>query len=488
MPNDSIRIFGKDHLVPYWHLAGALLFGFLLRRFFITHFHPYAGDAQFYEELARNWLYHGVYGRNLWGQLLPSDMRMPGYPAFLATIYRTLGRSPAAVMSVQALVDLATCVLTAMIAARLAPASKRKKVATIALWLAALCPFTANYTGVVLTETLATFITSLAMLIFVWPWTNADMDITRADMSRNLLLRYVGWFFLGGVIVGVGTLVRPETPLLLIAVGLVMCARWRRPANWWKLSLAVLWMGVGLILPLAPWASRNALHLGRVQFLSPRYTESPGDYVPRGFYAWTQTWMVKFGDAYSVTWKLGEKVAIDANTLPASAYDSPAELARVAALIDEYNKRSFVTPELNFQFAQLAEERAEAHPVRTYILIPIERGWWLWFTPRIELLPYSGKLWPLHEAWHNNLEDFSVTFGYAILNFIYVGMALIGAWKFRAHEGIALLATFLVVRTVFFTQQLTVEPRYVIVCFPIVLALGALAWTSPRGSTAADVI
>jgi 4-amino-4-deoxy-L-arabinose transferase-like glycosyltransferase len=479
-PTHSSRIFGRGHVVSYGHLAAALLCGILLRWFFISHFHPYAGDAQFYEELARNWLYHGVYGRNLWGQLLPSDMRMPGYPAFLAAIYRTLGRTRAAVTSVQVVVDMLTCLLTALIAARLAPASKRKIVATIALWLAALCPFTASYTGVVLTETLTTFITTLAVLVFVRALMHPDMYISRGAISRDLLLKYVAWFFLGGLIVGVGTLVRPETPLLLIAMGIVLCVRWWRPADWWKLALAILWMGAGLILPLSPWAARNTLHLGRVQFLSARYTETPGDYVPRGFYAWTQTWMVKFGDAYSVSWKLGEKAPIDTNTLPVSAYDSPDERAKVAQLIDEYNKRALVTPELNHLFAQLASERAAAHPIRTYIFIPIERAWWTWFTPRIELLPYSGKLWPVHEAWHNNAEDFSVTLGLGVLNFIYAGMALIGAWKFRARGGIAFLLMFLLIRTAFFTQVQTVEPRYVMVCFPVVLALGALAWVSAR--------
>jgi 4-amino-4-deoxy-L-arabinose transferase-like glycosyltransferase len=466
--------------VPYGHLAAALLCGVLLRWFFVSHFHPYAGDVQFYEELARNWFYHGVFGRNMWGQLLPSDMRMPGYPAFLAAIYGTLGRSRAAVTSVQVAVDLITCVLTALIAARLAPASKRKLVATIALWLAALCPFTANYTGVVLTETLTTFITTLAILVFVRALTHPDMNISRDSISRILLFKYVGWFFLGGLIVGLGTLVRPETPLLLIAMGVVLCVRWRRPADWWKLALAILWMGAGLILSLSPWAARNALHLGRVQFLSARYTETPGDYVPRGFYAWTQTWMVKFGDAYSVTWKLGEKLPIDLNAIPASAFDSQAERARVGELVNEYNKRTLVTPALNRQFAQLASERAAQHPVRTYIFIPIERAWWTWFTPRIELLPYSGKLWPLQEAWHNNAKDFSATLGCGILNYIYVGMALVGAWKYRARAGIPFLLTFLLIRTAFFTQVQTVEPRYVIVCFPVVLVLGALAWAPSR--------
>jgi 4-amino-4-deoxy-L-arabinose transferase-like glycosyltransferase len=470
--------------VPYGHLAAALLCGILLRWFFISHFNPFAGDAKFYEELARNWLYHGVYGRFLHGQLLPTDERVPGYPAFLAAIYRTLGQSRTTVTSMQVVVDLMTCVLTALIAARFAPAAMRTRVATISLWLAALCPFTASYTGVVLTETLATFITTLAVLIFVRALTHPDMNIARSNISNNLVLKYVGWFFLGGIVVGLGTLVRPETPLILGATGLVLCVRWWRRTNWWKLALAILWVGAGLILPLAPWAARNVLNVGQVQFLAPPHAETPGDRVLPGFYNWTQTWLVKFRDAYSVSWKLGEKLPIDINAIPSYAFDSHEERAQVAQLINEYNKRALITPRLNVQFVQLASERAAHHPVRTYIIIPLERAWWTWFTPRIELLPYSGNLWPLREAWHNNATEFSATLGLGILNYVYVGMALIGAWKFRGRAGTSFLLSFLLIRTAFLTQLQTVEPRYVMECFPVVLALCALAWTKPRVAVA----
>ena len=477
---DPIRIFGKGHVVPYGHLAAALLCGVLLRWFFISHFNPFAGDAKFYEELARNWLTHGVYGRNLHGQLLPSDERVPGYPALLAAIYKTLGQSRVAVASVQVVIDLMTCVLTALIAARLAPVAKRTFTATIALWLAALCPFTASYTGVVLTETLATFFTALAVLIFICALTHPDMNISRSAISNNLVLKYVGWFFLGGIIVGLATLVRAETPLLLLALGLALCVRWWRPQNWWKLALAILWVGAGLILPLSPWAARNVLQVGQLQFLAPPHSETPGDHVLPGFYDWTQTWLIRFHDAYSVSWKIGEKSPIDINSIPNYAFDSPDERAQVSELINEYNKRALITPALNFQFAQLAEERAARHPVRTYIAIPIERAWWMWFTPRIELLPYSGNLWPMRQAWRNNATEFAATLALGILNYIYVGMALVGAWKFRGRAGISFLLTFLVIRTAFLTQLQTVEPRYVMVCFPAVLVLCALAWVKPR--------
>src|SRR5713226_4800671 len=154
------------------HLAPALLAGLALRLFFISHFPFYSGDTAYYEELARNWLYHGVYGFYANGQLLPSDARAPGYPAFLAGIYFLAGTGRQAVMLAQAFLDLATCVLAAGIAARLAADASdatRSRVTAAALWLTALCPFTANYAAVPLTEVLATFFTTLTLLIFLSP-------------------------------------------------------------------------------------------------------------------------------------------------------------------------------------------------------------------------------------------------------------------------------------------------------------------------------
>ena len=99
----------------------------------------------------------------------------------------------------------------------------------------------------------------------------------------------------------------------------------------------------------------------------------------------------------------------------------------------------------------------------------------MWFTPRIELLPYSGQLWPPAKKWHDNHADFLVTAGFGLLNFVFVGLALVGAWRCRTHPALAWLATFILLRTAVLTQLQTVEPRYVLECFPAVLSLGAVA-------------
>ncbi len=456
------------------HLAPALLAGLGLRLFFIWHFPFYSGDTAYYEELARNWLYHGVYGFYSHGQLLPSDARAPGYPAFLAGIYFLAGTGRKAVMLAQAFVDLATCVLAAGVAGRLAagaPGTSRSRVAAAALWLTALCPFTANYTAVPLTEVLATFFTTVALLIFLSP---AGMTLDRIFSNRDLLRSARNWFA-GGLVVGFGTLVRPETPLLLGAVLIALWLRYRRPANWRRLTVATLSMIVGLLLPLAPWAARNAVSLGRVQFLAPRYAETYGDVLPIGFYAWTKTWMFRFRDAYLFTWKLPTQ-PIDLKNLPSYAADSPEELSRVSSLLDRYNRARGMTRSLDLEFAELARERAKRHPIRTYVWIPIERAAAMWFTPRITLLPYSGRLWPLAESYHRNPTDLEVTLGLALLNFLYVGMALAAAWSWRKNPGVLLIVAFIFIRTAFLTQLQTCEPRYVLVCFPALLAMAAQLW------------
>jgi hypothetical protein len=149
----------------------------------------------------------------------------------------------------------------------------------------------------------------------------------------------------------------------------------------------------------------------------------------------------------------------------------------VAGLLGRYNSDLAMTPMLDREFANLAAERTARNPLRTYIYVPAGRIVAMWFTPRIELLPYSGKLWPPGERWRGNSADFGVTFGFGILSFVYLGLALVGWWRYRAQLAVTFLFLFVAIRTLAMTQLQTVEPRYVIECFPVIVALGALAWT-----------
>jgi 4-amino-4-deoxy-L-arabinose transferase-like glycosyltransferase len=449
------------------NVALAAFAGLALRFFYVLKLPATdSGDAPFYIELAWNWLKGGVYGAVVDGRLMPLDTRVPGYPAFLAAIFSVAGQSSRAVMFVQAFLDLATCFVIALIAARLAPEMFRRRIAMAGLWLAALCPFTANYTAVLLTETLVIFLTALAMLLLI----EAE---TRAAGAGSMEPRTLSPWFLGGVIVGFGALVRPETPLLLAAAGLVCVARWWRPVHWTKLIRASVLMAVGLLLPLLPWAARNWRSLDEVQFLTPRYLQMPDDFSPRGFDAWTATWLWKFGDVYRTLWQL-DSGEIPMNVFPPQAFDTPEERARVAAMLDDYNYTLTETLEQDAAFAELARERTARHPLRTWVKIPLLRSLVMWFTPRVELLPNSSPLHPVASEWEDDRGDFVQTLALGAVNVVYVALALAGLWIARRRPGVAFLGVFLVLRTLYIAGFIeTPEPRYVLECFPAVIALAA---------------
>ncbi len=462
-----------------FHVLSAVLAGLTLRAIFILKFPVSdAGDSPFYIDLAWNWLKRGVYGLTVNGGLAPVDMRVPGYPAFLAAIFAVAGKSERAVMFSQATLEMFTCGVIALIASRLAPQYARRRTVIAGLWLAALCPFTANYTAAVLAETLAIFLTAVAILVLIQTQFGGDSSHREPLGAGGSLSPW----FLAGIIVGFGALVRPETPLLLLVAGLVLLARWWKPRNWLRLIRATALMAIGLALPLAPWASRNWRTLHRVEFLAPRYGQLPGELAPRGFDAWTHTWLWRFRDVFAVSWKL-DGARIDVADIPPSAFDSPDQRARVAKLLASYDRTLTLTSAQDRSFGKIARERTELHPLRTWAKIPLLRSFALWFAPRVELLPYTGRLFPISREWDKDREDFCVTAALVLVNVVYLGFAVIGAWaawkisSFR--PAIAFLVAFIVIRTVFIACFAEApEPRYVLECFPAVIALAAFAFAT----------
>jgi 4-amino-4-deoxy-L-arabinose transferase-like glycosyltransferase len=74
--------------------------------------------------------------------------------------------------------------------------------------------------------------------------------------------------------------------------------------------------------------------------------------------------------------------------------------------------------------------------------------------------------------------DQEVTSLFFVLNLFYVGLGIWGGlrlWRSNAavRPAVVFLVLFIVLRTAFLTTLETPEPRYVLVCFPAVIALGA---------------
>jgi hypothetical protein len=465
------------------HPLTALITGFFLRLFFLLRLPSTAGDTALYETLSLNWVKHNIYGMPVGGVLAPVDIRMPGYPAYLALVqaFTNLNGEAARfwVMLGQVFLDLACCIFIAELASHCSGRkADTRKVYLMALWLAALCPFTANYTAVPLTETFTMFWTALALTTLV-PMVNPERATGELRKPARVPRRseFLKNAFWAGICVGFATLFRPESPLLLVAclpvVLWMMFFRGQFARGVWAAALAC----VACFLVLLPWTVRNAITLHEVQPLTPRYTTLPGERAPVGFMSWEKTWLYRFREVFLVSWKMNDET-IQIDDIPARAFDSPEERQHVAAILEQYNQDSNLTAEQDAQFATIAQGRTERHPLRTYVWIPLQRVVTLWFTPRIEQLPISGSIFPLADTWQTDRLDMSATLALFFINIFYVVCALWGAvrmWRCapETRAAVALLALFVLVRTAFLTTVETPEPRYVLLCFPAVIALAA---------------
>jgi hypothetical protein len=468
------------------HPLAALAAGFCLRLFFVLKFPADSGDTALYQQIAANWLKHHAYAMDVGGTITPVDLRMPGYPAFLGLIYAMTGRTGAEarlwVMLAQIAFDLLACLLIARLAVLLtcnpegiAPSTSVNRAA---LWLAVLCPFTANYTAVQLTEVFAVLWTVLAcsaVVVALRRVAKPDFLLKGAHLPLRSSVSFAA--FAAGLIVGLGTLFRPEAPLLLVAAAIAFCGLFlslRSIGRWFSASLA---MALGCLLILSPWALRNFVSLGELQFLAPKNSNLPGELVPYGFLAWEKTWLYRVRDCYLVPWKLNEE-PIDVEDIAARAFDTQEEKERVAAILEQYNEDLTLTAEEDAAFAQLARERNARHPLRTYVFLPAARAFAMWFTPRIELLPVSGNVFPLAQMREDDPVDQEVTSALFLLNLFYAGIGVWGAarsWRSNpaARPAVAFLVLFILIRTAFLTTLETPEPRYVLVCFPALIAMGA---------------
>src|SRR5260370_11560890 len=262
------------------------------------------------------------------GQLTAVDMRMPGYPAFLALIYAITGRVGEAarrwVMLRQVVVDLLTCSLIAGLAALLAlianSRARPQRAFITALWLAVLCPFTANYVAVPLTEVFAMLFTTAALLPLC-------LLVTRAE-NRGWRLVEKHWIFghdylhlaaYASLLIGLCTLFRPEAPLLLPAAGLVLGAiliRQHESVRWLE-TMAI--MAVLCAVPLVPWTIRNAVTLHEFQPLAPKNSNLPGQLLPYRFMNCENPSPFPLPHVYLFPWKLNEET-IDVNNIPSHAF------------------------------------------------------------------------------------------------------------------------------------------------------------------------
>jgi len=223
------------------------------------------------------------------------------------------------------------------------------------------------------------------------------------------------WAALFGVSVGAMTYFRPESPIFLVSVWLVLLLFFAKHGQLTRGCKLALLSGIMIAVSLSPWAIRNAVSLHEFQFLAQKTPRFRRKFLPR-FYGLGKTWLYRLSDCYAVTWKLNEE-NINLDDIPARAFDSESEKGRVAALLAGHNQDQSLAPEEDATFGVIARERTARHPLRTYLWVPFQRVLTIWFTPRIELLPYSGNVFPLKQNWEDDRQDQAVTVSFFFLMF-----------------------------------------------------------------------
>jgi 4-amino-4-deoxy-L-arabinose transferase-like glycosyltransferase len=233
---------------------------------------------------------------------IPEVIRTPGYPAFVAVIYKLFGERTLPVAIAQGFVFALICLIVYAMANRIAG----ERAAIIAAGMTALFPPLPYYGALVLTEVWTAFVLSAAFLV-----------VLRA-MHRDR----VGDFVLAGVLFSATTIVRPAFVLLPFGLAIAMPllvpserSRGRRIGQWAAFAVAAA-------LTLTPWFTYNYVFLGR-------FTLSPAGGIGRGL--WEGTWQGRWpGRAHNELTHIAEvtpdRAALDARVREVAAAEGiPAD-------------------------------------------------------------------------------------------------------------------------------------------------------------------
>lgn len=453
-----------------------------LRILFVLKFNRVDGDSLIYGDIAKNWITHGIFGVSTAAGPVPTYIRLPGYPTFIAAIWAIVGvEHYTAVLVAQIFVDLATCFVVADLARRIV----NSRAAKLGFVLTAVCPFLLTYVAAPLTETLAIFFAAMTVDAAV-----AGLKSLH-DQTRS---RFVFPWAICGMAIAAGILLRPDGGILLAAMGLYLgyllfagqtaaitsvagapCATTEPQSrnvalHRQRVILAGLIVATLSIAPLFPWTLRNWHNFHRFQPLAPRYANAPDEPVNWGFERWTKTWMLDFVSVSEIYWNLPDQ-PIDIGVLPTRAFDSASERVRTEKIFSDYNDQGRWTRQMDDALAQIARERIQRAPWRYYVWLPAGRIADMWFRPRTELLGINDRWWEFRD-------DPSGAFWAALLgltNLLYIGFALYGLLRVRQIRYIGMLVLFVVLRSLFLGTLENPEPRYTLECYPVVVALAAAA-------------
>lgn len=493
-----------------------------------------AGDGIIYSRMAVVLLEQGVFSADTQAPYTPTLIRLPGYPIFLAGVYSVFGHgNNTAVRVTQGILYAITCVFAALLAWNWTEGKRRRrrKAAWWAFILAVICPFTAIFSAVILTETLSMFCLAAMTLAAAYGLKAQNKNASWA------------WWIAAGIIAGFAVYLRPDSGLFAFGSGLTLAVSVLfirgREVSFGRAISGVIVKGIlfsaAFMLPLVPWTVRNERVFGIFQPLAPTHAEAPGEFVPHGYYLWLRTWINDSRYIPTMQWGL-EIQRIKIEQVPAIAFDSDEERSEVAALLDQYNNSDpdhpmvadqkqeqadsddnddsgaddsddqdddnsddqsdasdqddqpqqpeeldlKISPEVDAAFQQIAEQRIARHPFHFYVTLPVERATSMWFDTHSDYYPFNGELLPMKDLDLDNDQEIWLPL-FAAGVWLYTLLAAAGAIfllisKYRrSWLWLVMVLLLSVPRIAFFGTLENPEPRYLVELFIFAAILGGIA-------------
>src|SRR5262249_12441663 len=119
------------------------------------------------------------------------------------------------------------CILIGCISAALikttAPVTSSRSAFKVGVWLAALCPITANYTAILLTESIAINLTAVSIYFLIrLAQSCSEIWLPVSGLRASWDKSPAYWAVALGISVGALTYFRPESPILLVSAWLAL--------------------------------------------------------------------------------------------------------------------------------------------------------------------------------------------------------------------------------------------------------------------------
>lgn len=211
--------------------------------------HILTNDFLSYEPPARALIKTGRFTVNPDEPHMPETKRTPGYPVFIAAIYSIFGEDYLFIVIAQILISIGTILITYLVARTL----RDPQTALLSALLLSMCVVSIEYSQLLQTETLFTFLLLIGVLYGI------RLILGKGGWRKNTL-------FLG-ITLALATLVRPIGYYLIFPVligsfilGKMICRRWR------EVVLLIFLVALPLVVLVGGWQLRNFLLTGSPEF------------------------------------------------------------------------------------------------------------------------------------------------------------------------------------------------------------------------------